>query len=102
MFVFLMSHYLTSYPSVMSGFMQMYNSHMYFLSVKLQQMLLNVICWAFEKTQCAYVPCSGSKLSEVKNKVRSLHCDFRQLLFGEVQRMVDGCDAKLDRFGRRR
>lgn len=72
---------------------------MYFFSIELQQMLLNVMRQASEKTLCAYVPCNGSPLSEEKNKLRPLHCDFRQLLFGEVQRMVDGCDAKLDGFG---
>lgn len=37
---------------------------MYSLSIELQRMLLNVICWAFEKTQCAYIACNGSKLSK--------------------------------------
>lgn len=30
------------------------------------------------------------------------HSDFRKLLFGEIQRVIDGGDPILDRFGERR
>lgn len=34
-----------------------------------------------------------------KQKRKHSHCDFRKLLFGEVQRVVDGGDAELCGFG---